>query len=71
MCEKYTHLSKLKEWTQRHVEYSESETLMMTLQGGCLPSRDTRSYYNKQYCNEPVMGVLVFAGLRNKLRRHR
>jgi hypothetical protein len=32
-CEKYAHLSKLKEWTQRHVEYSGSETLMATLQG--------------------------------------
>jgi hypothetical protein len=31
-CEKDAHLSKLKEWTQRHVKYSESETLMAILQ---------------------------------------
>jgi hypothetical protein len=33
-CEKYAYPSKLKEWTQRHVEYSES--LMMTVQDGYL-----------------------------------
>jgi hypothetical protein len=32
LCDKYAHLSKIKEWTQRHVEYSESETLMAILQ---------------------------------------
>jgi hypothetical protein len=32
-CEKYTHPFKLKEWTQRHVEYTGSETLMTILQG--------------------------------------
>jgi hypothetical protein len=29
ICEKYAHLSKLKQWTQRHVKYSERETLMV------------------------------------------
>jgi hypothetical protein len=31
-CEKHTHLSKLKEGTQRHVVYSEGETLRAVLQ---------------------------------------
>jgi hypothetical protein len=31
-CEKYPHLSKLKEWTQRHVKYSRSKTLMTHLE---------------------------------------
>jgi hypothetical protein len=31
-CEKYAHLSKLKEWTQRHIKYSEIETLMAVLE---------------------------------------
>jgi hypothetical protein len=30
--ENYAHLSKLKDWTQRHVEYGESKTLMAVLQ---------------------------------------
>jgi hypothetical protein len=29
-CKKYTHLLKLKEWTQRHVDYSGSDTLTTT-----------------------------------------
>jgi hypothetical protein len=32
VCGKHIQLSKLKEWIQRHVEYSRSETLMATLQ---------------------------------------
>jgi hypothetical protein len=40
-CEKYTHLSKLKDWAQRHVEYSGSCKIR------CLVSRDTQSGYNK------------------------
>jgi hypothetical protein len=32
--ENYTHLSKLKEWTQRHVEYSESQILMRSCKIG-------------------------------------
>jgi hypothetical protein len=31
-CEKYAHPSKFKEWAQRLLEYSESETLMAVLQ---------------------------------------
>jgi hypothetical protein len=31
-CEKYAQLFKLKERTQRHVEYSKSVTLMVVLQ---------------------------------------
>jgi hypothetical protein len=31
-CEKYTHMSKLKEWTQGQMESSESETSVVTLQ---------------------------------------
>jgi hypothetical protein len=30
-CEKYTHLSELKEWTQRHRKYSKSKALLIVL----------------------------------------
>lgn len=34
LCEKNAHLSVLKEWSQRHVKYSRSQTLMADLQNG-------------------------------------
>jgi hypothetical protein len=40
-CEKDTHLSKLKEWTQRQVEYSERDTVMTVLQDGVSSEPET------------------------------
>jgi hypothetical protein len=60
-CEKYVGWSKLKEWTQKHVEDRRSEALMATLQVGCLMRRDTALalYYNNHYiayCASPSPG---------------
>jgi hypothetical protein len=45
LCEKYAHVSKVKEWAQRHVEYSESKIFTVVLQdrepGGQTPKSVT------------------------------